>query len=114
MTDIYDRWADDTHQIDPGNLTNRLTELRDNIEPELPAKGTARQRRIDNMQSELNAIMAFVEDCDRWAEQTRDIQQVGNQVRHLMNARLTALRARAVERGRQTHNELQYLRRVSS
>jgi len=113
MTDIYDRWADDTTQVDPGNLTMRLTELRDNIEPELPAKGTARHRRIERMQRDLNEIMGFVEDCDRWAEQTRDVQLVGRDVRIQMTSHLTRLRAKAVERGRQIHDELQYLRRVT-
>ena len=111
--DIYDRWSDDTQQVDPGQLTMRLAELRNNIDPVLPAEGSARHRRLERMQHDLNEIMAFVEDCDRWAEQTRDIQLVGRDVRIIMNKHLAEWRAQAVERGRKIHAELQYLRRAT-
>jgi hypothetical protein len=110
MNNVYDSWADDGREVDPGELMPRLATLRDNEEPELPTKGQARQRRLDNMQRELNEIMQFVEDCDRYAEQTRDIILVGNDVRTMMGAHLGRLRAKAVERGRHVNGELRYIR----
>jgi hypothetical protein len=114
VSEIYDSWADDGREVDPGELPVRLSALRDNEEPELPTKGQARQRRMDKMQRELNEIQSFVNDCDRYADAVRDVSLVGQEVRILMSARLAKLRRRAVERGQQIHGELQFLRSQTS
>lgn len=110
---VFDDWADDNNQVDPGELHNRLIQLRENEEPELPTKGQARQRRIKKMEEQLNDIAEFINDCDRWTEQTREIHLIGKDVRIMMNEHLAGLRKRAKDKGREINNELQFVRSQS-
>jgi len=110
MTNVFDSWADDGREVDPGELPARLTALADNQPPDLPNAGSARQRRLDKMQRDLNDATEFVSDCDRWIEQTQDIALVGSSLRPLMLAHANKLRRRALDRARTLHGELQYLR----
>jgi hypothetical protein len=111
--DDYPYGSSTPKEVDPGMLTQRQAQLRENEEPPLPAKGKAREARIAKMQAELAEIQAFIDDCDRWAEQTRDVQLTGNEVRIMMTAYNAKIRKKAVTRGRQVNSELQYIKAQS-
>jgi hypothetical protein len=108
---IFDDWADDNNSmVDPGELHTRLIQLRENEQPGLPAEGQARQRRIKKMENQLNELAEFINDCDRWSEQTRDVQLIGKDVRILMDDCLAKFREKAKKRGVELHIELQYIK----
>lgn len=107
---MFDSWAHDVIDIDPGQLPHRLEQLANNEPPPLPNDGAARRRRIERMERELNECAEFVNDCDRYADATRDIKLVRGDVRVMMGAHLSKLRAKAVERGRELHAELKVIR----
>lgn len=107
---MFDSWADDIVDVDPGELPRRLEQLSNNEPPPLPNEGEARRRRIDRMERELNECADFVADCDRYADAVRDTMLVRSDVRVIMGAHLAKLRAKAVERGRALHAELKAIR----
>lgn len=110
MRAVFDSWADDSIEIDPGQLPHRLEQLAENQPPPLPNEGAARRRRIERMERELNDCAEFVNDCDRYSEAVRDVRLVGGDLRPMMDAHLARLRRRAVDRGRELHAELKLIR----
>lgn len=112
---VNDSWLGEFEkvEVDPGHLTSRLHALRDNQSVPLPNEGSARARRISGMEHELAEIGEFVSDCDRWADGIRDIRTNRNDVRIMMTGYLAKVRSKAVERGRQLHEELQYVKGLS-
>ena len=112
MTLYDEEWSTELSgkEVDHGHLTSRLNALRDNKDVPLPNEGSARQRRIQNMEFELGEIVEFIADCDRWAEGTATIRTNRNDVPVMMTGYLTRARAKAVARGKELHAELQYIR----
>lgn len=93
-----DRWSDDQLFEEAAQLTRAQIALRDNDPPPLPDAGAARARRIEAIKAEITACQAFIDDCDRQADDLKTTSCMGAAVPGQVRDYLAAMRAREVIR----------------